>query len=840
MRSRLSLICIAISFLAMTMPSHAQNLVYVGARPMALGETYVAVADDGNAQYWNPAGLCLINHYEVNSMYADLFRTGVKNNYLSFLVPFSNRLAFGLDWFNIGFDDDELGFSENLFSFSMSYKIMNALSVGANLKYMATHTKLDGNTEADGKGWGADLGLLAHITPKLKIGVMAHDLIETNVRYKQSDRSDQLRRRNFRLGASYIPIKNLLVAADIDDRIHFGSEYNFFNILSLRAGLQKDLNTSEALTLSFGVGMKWQFVKMDYAYTISPVLENTSRFSLGFYFNLFPSKVRIEEIRMKQIYPSQYRNYTENPIGTVRLINVGEDPIDARLSVFIPNWMDRPTERAVVVRPKMVDDFPVYALLKENILDLKVDLASSATVEVSYATERKTYTDETNASVIVYNKNAVNWTESGIAAAAAFVTSTDETIQNFNRENLFDVEEDPVLRKSNSVSRAIQIFNGLQLHGLQYIEDPNAPYSVVSRTEQAVDNIQYPSETLNRKRGDCDDLTVLYAALLENAGIPAAFLDIPEHLFLMIDTGLMENQRLAMGISEDKYVIHDHMVWIPIEITRMADSFYDAWIQGAERFYRYEAMSQLRIIPIHDAWDRFPAVQYHGAVATIAVNDRESKNKYQSMVDSIHRERLSFIEAKQPSSQYTDAENIQLVNDLGIYYALSGNFDASFAILNEAAGQYRDPRLFNNLGNACMLQQNIDEAINYYQRAQALAPDDGGIYINMGVSFLTLSDTTNAETLFQIAESKYEDLSELLLQIGIRRSELNYQKGRVGDPNKEELLLRFKKIEQKRGVRPAGMDLNAILEKYEVSSLRGEIGKILSVRDIEHHLYWKK
>ena len=34
-----------------------------------------------------------------------------------------------------------------------------------------------------------------------------------------------------------------------------------------------------------------------------------------------------------------------------------------------------------------------------------------------------------------------------------------------------------------------------------------------------IDTVRYPGQTLVQKVGDCDDLTVLYASLLENAGI---------------------------------------------------------------------------------------------------------------------------------------------------------------------------------------------------------------------------------------------------------------------------------------------------------------------------------
>ena len=66
------------------------------------------------------------------------------------------------------------------------------------------------------------------------------------------------------------------------------------------------------------------------------------------------------------------------------------------------------------------------------------------------------------------------------------------------------------------------LFEAVKKHGVRYVADPNNPYSRVHQEQSAVDNIQYPAEVLQRKSGDCDDLTALYCSLLENVGIPTA------------------------------------------------------------------------------------------------------------------------------------------------------------------------------------------------------------------------------------------------------------------------------------------------------------------------------
>ena len=40
----------------------------VGVRPVAMGNAFTAISDDGNAVFWNPAGLGVVDNYHVAGM----------------------------------------------------------------------------------------------------------------------------------------------------------------------------------------------------------------------------------------------------------------------------------------------------------------------------------------------------------------------------------------------------------------------------------------------------------------------------------------------------------------------------------------------------------------------------------------------------------------------------------------------------------------------------------------------------------------------------------------------------------------------------------------------------
>ena len=44
----------------------------VGARPLSMGGSFTAIADDSTATYWNPAGLAQLTHAEMTFMQASI------------------------------------------------------------------------------------------------------------------------------------------------------------------------------------------------------------------------------------------------------------------------------------------------------------------------------------------------------------------------------------------------------------------------------------------------------------------------------------------------------------------------------------------------------------------------------------------------------------------------------------------------------------------------------------------------------------------------------------------------------------------------------------------------
>ena len=68
----------------------------VGARPLAMGNSFVAIADDATAVYWNPAGLSQGNGMEFFVSYTERFGLGIQDASAGLTLPTEKRYRLGM------------------------------------------------------------------------------------------------------------------------------------------------------------------------------------------------------------------------------------------------------------------------------------------------------------------------------------------------------------------------------------------------------------------------------------------------------------------------------------------------------------------------------------------------------------------------------------------------------------------------------------------------------------------------------------------------------------------------------------------------------------------------
>lgn len=105
--NRIKLILLQILFVASISVGYADNTdvgttgnaalkIGVGARAAAMGDTFVAIADDVNTIYWNPSGLGLLERPQFSAMHAE-WLADVRYEWIGFAQSLGRWVAIGAD-----------------------------------------------------------------------------------------------------------------------------------------------------------------------------------------------------------------------------------------------------------------------------------------------------------------------------------------------------------------------------------------------------------------------------------------------------------------------------------------------------------------------------------------------------------------------------------------------------------------------------------------------------------------------------------------------------------------------------------------------------------------------
>jgi len=257
-----------------------------GARALALGKAMVAIADDADAVYWNPAGLVQLEERQLSYLFArplgDI--SGLQYHTFAFAIP-DNEQAFGIDliYFDAGsftgYDDqaNRLGdYDANSYAFHLAYAKPweNNTSWGVGLKYV--HQEIAGSS---GNGYGADIGFrYAPKATKWSMGILLQDIVGANI--KLANESSRMPLRVW-LGGAWQPFPELTISvagdktSQSDFNAHFGLEYTPAEPLVLRGGY-----TGESEEFSAGIGFVSGKYTLDYAYSTHQDLGDSHRVGL--------------------------------------------------------------------------------------------------------------------------------------------------------------------------------------------------------------------------------------------------------------------------------------------------------------------------------------------------------------------------------------------------------------------------------------------------------------------------------------------------------------------------------------------------------------------------------
>lgn len=275
----------------------------VSARSMAMAESFVAVADDISAVYYNPAGLTSLFGKETQFTYVQM-PADIGYYFAGAGMPVENVggvLAIGMytlssgqmvetDYYRSTIEGTGRTFGWNDFAFAASYGryLTDRFSVGFTLKFISQVVH-----ESSASGWAADVGTLYNTGFRgFKIGMVITNF-GPDLRMQTAAYPLPI---NFKFGGAINAIEtndNVLTLSaegwhpsDNLEKYNVGGEWTYKDRFSLRAGGRVNYDISG---LTFGGGVKVPFgeereIRVDYAWQDFGILTQVHRFTLGFAF----------------------------------------------------------------------------------------------------------------------------------------------------------------------------------------------------------------------------------------------------------------------------------------------------------------------------------------------------------------------------------------------------------------------------------------------------------------------------------------------------------------------------------------------------------------------------
>jgi tetratricopeptide (TPR) repeat protein len=319
-------------------------------------------------------------------------------------------------------------------------------------------------------------------------------------------------------------------------------------------------------------------------------------------------------------------------------------------------------------------------------------------------------------SVIVYNKNALHWTEAE-DSAAAFVTHLDPRIVARATAAVAAIPKESV---SDPLAMPVALFR--LLDGLRYAKDPVSPFR-----GSELDHVQYPAQTLKRGVGDCDDLAVLYAALAEAVGVPAMLLTMPGHVMVALRTNVPAQASLYVSIDPSRVITHGGYVWIPVETTLVSAPFSESWAQAVKSLARAREVGR---IEVRKAWQSYPPANLEPAGDVPPPAPAAAADELRALSGS----RKAELEKELAALAKEPVRADKLIRR-AVLTAVGGDLKAARALIDQALKlDASSAAALNDLANLELLEGNAAAAFTSYRRALKRAPKSVQIHLNAAVA----------------------------------------------------------------------------------------------------------
>jgi len=252
----------------------------VSSKARGMGGAWTANALDAAAIFYNPACMPEI---ESPDLYASYFRPNGQSytglTFLGFSFPIRSQHSIGVSYRGFGVEYENVNLlSESTLSLAYAAPLLKDIHTALYIGGTANIYSLEFEGLGSQTAVGLDIGLLAVMRDRTRIGLFLHNINEPSVGKNITEPLPQW----VSAGISYKPYYGVVTELDLrsvrgeEVEVHMGMQFDVTNYFAMRFGFQTKPNS---LTGGLSVGVAP--IEVDYSYSSHSVLPGTHHVAIG-------------------------------------------------------------------------------------------------------------------------------------------------------------------------------------------------------------------------------------------------------------------------------------------------------------------------------------------------------------------------------------------------------------------------------------------------------------------------------------------------------------------------------------------------------------------------------
>ncbi len=282
---------------------------------------------------------------------------------------------------------------------------------------------------------------------------------------------------------------------------------------------------------------------------------------------------------VEPVFANMPNAFTDRPFMTLVIENESSENISkSELTLDVPGYFPAPV--TVELESIPASDrvrLKLFAEFTEDIKKVSKTKRTDAVVSIKYGKKKA----KIKYPVVIFDAHTTRWNVG--EKLGLYIDDEAEGVKAIAEGIAAEVDrmtKDTQLKKKLYTGMAVlDYLNGI---GVKFEADAKRPFVSVYGSNTKVDTAKYPSELLETKSGDVDDLLIAYGSILKALGVDMAFTVSDGKVVTLFDTSIPEELMKKLGFIKGQVVVYDENIWLPLDITMLSSGSVAAWGHGVK------------------------------------------------------------------------------------------------------------------------------------------------------------------------------------------------------------------------------------------------------------------